>query len=176
MRNEAMADYKKLLHRNVAPIHHWELDSDDTTVISAFKTKADTLTNNQENIITPMGTVKHELISTPTNSTLNPLPWINQLNQYFFQACGVPQIIVGGSQEMTEATAKIAYLAFEQTIQKEQLYIEEQILSQLNLEIELEFPASLRNEMLDDQSKSETTQASTPEDTSMAPTEMGRTA
>jgi hypothetical protein len=65
---------------------------------------------------------------------------------------------------MTEATAKIAYLAFEQTIEEEQLYIEEQILSQLNLEIELEFPASLENEMLSDRGKAETTQAATPED------------
>jgi hypothetical protein len=60
---------------------------------------------------------------------------------------------VGGSQEMTEASAKIAYLAFEQTIEEEQLYIEEQILSQLNLEIELSFPATLQNELLSDNAK-----------------------
>ena len=72
-----------------------------------------------------------------------------------------------GAQEITEASAKIAYLAFEQTIEEEQLYIEEQVLNQLNLEIELEFPASLENELISDRSKSETMQASTPEDTSI---------
>jgi hypothetical protein len=81
------------------------------------------------------------------------MPWIQVLNQYFFQAVGVPQIIIGGSQELTQTAAQIAYLAFEQTIEEEQLYIEEQVLAQLNLEINLEFPASLQNNLLSDQSK-----------------------
>ena len=172
MRNEAMADYKTLLHRNIYPIHEWELDTDDPNKIAQFKSTADAAVSKSENIFIPKGAVVHTLVSVPTNSTLNPLPWISVLNQYFFQATGVPQIIVGGSQEMTEATAKIAYLAFEQTIEEEQLYIEEQILSQLNLEIELEFPASLENEMLSDRAKSETMQAATPEDTTAQPTEV----
>ena len=58
-------------------------------------------------------------------------------------------------------------MAWEQTVELEQLYVEEQILSQLNLEINLEFPASLQNELLSDNRKSETMQASTPEDTSV---------
>jgi len=167
MRNEAMADYKKLLHRNVYPVRIWHLDTDDTTKIAAFKAKADRAYTQGENIYVPMGTVETELSAVPTNSMLNPLPWIQQLNQYFFQATGVPQIIVGGSQEITEASAKIAYLAFEQTIEEEQLFLEEQVLIQLDLEIELEFPASLQNELLSDSSKSETQQANTPEDTSV---------
>lgn len=165
MRNEAMSDMKKLMHRHVKPINKFILDTDDPVKIAAFKAKADAATSDGENLYIPKGAVEQELISVPTNSTLNPLPWIDRLNQYFFQATGVPQIIVGGSQEMTEATAKIAYLAFEQTIEEEQLYIEEQVLSQLNLEIELEFPASLKNEMLNDEGKSESMGAATPEDT-----------
>lgn len=165
-RNEAMADYKILLRRNVKPIKIWEVDTDDTTEIATFKAKVDEAGSDAENLIIPKGSVLPPTISAvPSNSTLNPLPWIQQLNQYFFQAVGVPQIIVGGAQEITEASAKIAYLAFEQVIEEEQLFIEEQILAQLNLEIELEFPASLKNEMLSDMSKSESMQASTPEDT-----------
>ena len=167
MRNEALDDYQKLLHRNVFPIHNFILDTDDPTEIAAYKAKMDKAVTQGENIYHPKGTVEHDLVSVPTNATLNPLPWIQQLNQYFFQAVGVPQIIVGGSNEITEATAKILYLAFQQTIEEEQLYIEEQTLSQLNLEIELEFPASLENEMLSDKKKTETTQASTPEDTTV---------
>jgi hypothetical protein len=175
-RNEAMADMKQLMHRHVKPRVLFKLDTDDPTEIAAFKAKADKATDQGENMFLPMGSVEHELLSVPANSTLNPLPWINQLNQYFFQATGVPQIIVGGAQEITEASAKIAYLAFEQTIEEEQLYIEEQVLAQLNLEIELEFPASLENELLTDKSKSETMQASTPEDTQVQGTGLGRTA
>ena len=172
MRNEAMADMKTLMHRYVKPRIVYKLDTDNTAKIAEFKVKADAANDKGENLYIPMGAVEHEVLAIPTNSTLNPLPWINSLNQYFFQACGVPQIVVGGSQEMTEATAKIAYLAFEQTIEEEQLYLEEQILSQLNLEIELEFPASLENELISDKSKSETMQAATPEDTTAKPAEM----
>jgi hypothetical protein len=167
MRNEAMTDYRKLLHRNIVPVKIFHLDTDDATKIAAFKAKADLAHTQGENIYVPKGAVEIENSSVAPNATLNPLPWINQLNQYFFQATGVPQIIVGGAQEITEASAKIAYLAFEQTIEEEQLFIEEQILAQLNLEINLEFPASLQNELLSDSSKSETLQASTPEDTNV---------
>ena len=165
MRNEAMADMKKLMHRHVQPIIKYQLGTDDLNEIAAFKVKADKASADGENLYIPKGAVDADYLSIAANATLNPLPWIQLLNKYFFQAAGVPHIIVGGSEELTEATAKIAYLAFEQTVEEDQLYIQEQVLSQLNLEIELEFPASLENELLSDKSKSETMQASTPEDT-----------
>ena len=167
-RNEAMTDYRTLLRRNVFPVRIFKLDTDDPSEIATFKANQDKAQYQGENIYIPKGTVETEVSAVPANSTLNPLPWIQQLNQYFFQAVGVPQIIVGGAQEITEASAKIAYLAFEQVIEEEQLFIEEQILMQLNLEIELEFPASLKNEMLSDMSKSESMTAATPEDTAVS--------
>jgi len=170
MRNEAMTDYRKLLHRNIFPVKIFHLDTDDTSEIASFKAKADKAHTQGENMYIPKGAVEVELSAVAPNAMLNPLPWINNLNQYFFQATGVPQIIVGGAQEITEASAKIAYLAFEQTIEEEQLFIEEQVLAQLNLEINLEFPASLQDELLSDNRKAETMQATTPEDTAVTNT------
>lgn len=152
-RNEAMADYKKLLHRNIYPTRIWHLDTDVPSEIAAFKNKVSSSKGEGEDIFIPKGAVETELATVPENSTMNPMPWITMLNGYFFQAVGVPQIIIGGSQELTQTAAQIAYLAFEQTIEEDQLYIEEQVLSQLNLEIQLEFPASLQNNMLSDQAK-----------------------
>jgi len=170
MRNEAMSDYKRLLHRNIYPARIWHLDTDEESRINAFISKVQSMKNKGEDIFVPKGAVIPEIAGVPPNSTLNPLPWIQLLNQYFFQACGVPQIIVGGSQEYSEATAKIAYLAFEQTIEENQKQIEEAVLSQLNLEIELEFPASLENEILAAAKKQGTdTQAMTPEDLTVTP-------
>ena len=153
MRNEAMADYKKLLHRNIYPVRIWKLDTDIPSKINTFKAKVAASKGDGEDIFIPMGAVDTELASVPSNSTLDPKAWIQLLNQYFFQAVGVPQIIIGGSQELTQTAAQIAYLAFEQTIEEEQLYIEEQILAQLNLEISLDFPASLQNNLLSDDRK-----------------------
>ncbi len=173
MRNEAMEDYRKLLHRNVYPIKWLEVDTDDEAQVASYQAKVDKAFTQGENIVVPKGTTMPPVIvGTAPNSTLNPLPWINALTQKFYQEIGVPQIIVGGAQEITEASAKIAYLAWEQTVEEEQLYIEEQVLAQLNLEIDLEFPASLQNEMLSDNRKAETMQAATPEDTALTGEQM----
>ena len=153
MRNEAMADWKRVLHRNIDPLFIFHLDTDDTTKIAAVKAKFDEARGKGENLYVPKGAVVPELVSTATNSTLSPLSWIESLNDYFYEAVGVPKIIIGGSKAFTEASAKISYLAFQQTIEEEQLYIEEQALYQLNIVIKLTFPASLENEMLSNKPK-----------------------
>ena len=160
-----------MLRRNVRPVKVWEADEDDPTKIAALQVKLDSAHVNVENIIVPKGTLTPPVLSgTPGNAIMNPLPWINQLTQNFYQEVGVPQIVVGGAQEITEASAKIAYLAWEQTVEEYQLYVEEQVLAQLNLEINLSFPASLQNELLSDGRKDVESGATSPEDTTVTNT------
>jgi len=153
MKNEAMADQKQLMHRHVKPLVKFILDTDDPVKIAAFKTKADKMIADGENLYLPKDTAEHEIIAVAPNATLNPMAWITYLDNLFYEMAGVPKIILGGSGEFTEASAKIAYLAFQQGVEEEQLFLEEQVLSQLNLLIELEFPASLENELLSDNKK-----------------------
>ncbi len=149
-RNEAMSDWKRVLHRNVDPLWIFHLDTDDTAEIAAFKTKMDNARKSGENMYVPKDVVVPEVVATAQNASLNPLNWINQLNDYFFQAVNVPQIIIGNAKEFTDASGKIVYLSYEQSVKAEQLYIEEQVLAQLNIEIALTFPASLQNEAISD--------------------------
>lgn len=151
--NESFQDYRKVMHRYVKPMMKFELDTDDTSKIDALVTKFDNAVNKGENIYIPMGAVKQELIAVPANATLSPLSWREHLKNYFFQVVGIPQIVLGSSGEFTESTAKIAYLAFEQSVEDEQREIEEAIWNQLYLKIELSFPASLRNELISDEEK-----------------------
>ena len=153
MKNEAMADYKTIMHRFVKPRWIFHLDTDDPTEIAAFKAKNDAANENGENMYVPKDVVVPELMAVSPNSSLNPLTWIDMLDAKFYEAAQVPKIIVGGTGGFTEAAVKIAYLAFQQTIEEEQLFIEEQVLAQLNLLINLEFPASLENELLSDKKK-----------------------
>jgi hypothetical protein len=164
-RNEAMDDWKRVLHRNIDPVNIFHLDTDDTTEVANFKAKMDAARGNGENMYIPKGAVEVEAGGVAPNATLNPLAWIAQLNDYFFQAVNVPQIIIGNAKEFTDASAKIVYLSYEQAVKGEQLYIEEQILGQLNLAIQLTFPATLQNEMISDQQKEPGLAASTPNDT-----------
>jgi len=153
MRNEAMDDWKRVLHHNIDPMIVFKLDTDDKTKIAAFKKTVDTAKAKGENMYLPKDTVEFEIISLAPNANLNALPWIEALNNYFYQACGVPQIIVSGGGEITEKAGNIAYLAFQQRVEEEQLFIEEQILNQLGFEINLEFPATIENELISDKTK-----------------------
>lgn len=149
-RNEAMSDWRKVLHRNLRPFIIWHLDTDDETEIKAFKAKTDKASIDNENIYIPKGIVVPEVVTPLQNNATNPLTWINQLNDYFFQTVNVPQIIVGNAKEFTDASGKIVYLSYEQSVKGEQMYVEEQVLAQLNVDIELTFPASLQNELVSD--------------------------
>ncbi len=153
MKNEAMEDNRTTMHRFVVPRWIIKLDTDDTTEIAAFKVKMDKANADGENMYIPMGTVEIEPMAIAANSTLNPMQWINYLDNLFYQVGRVPKIVVGGSSEFTEKASSIVYLAFQQNIEARQLFIEEQVLSQLNLVIELEFPVSLENELLSDEQK-----------------------
>ena len=153
MRNEAMDDEKKLMHRHVKPMVKFILDTDKQSKIDTLIETFDKATNEGENLYIPKGTVEHEIISVPANATLNPLPWISYLIQEFHRATGGTDIVLGGSGEFTDATGKIKYLAFEQNIKRNQLWLEEQAFAQLELTINLEFPASLQNDLLSDSGK-----------------------
>jgi len=128
--NESFDDMRKLQHRFVKPMMKFILDTDDTAKIDVLVAKFDAAVNKGENLYIPKGTVEQELIAVPSNATLNPLPWRDHLKNYFFQVVGIPQIILGSSGEFTESTAKIAYLAFQQSVEDEQLDIEEQVWNQ----------------------------------------------
>ena len=165
MKNEAMNDNKLINHRYAYPRWIFHLDTDNETEINAFKNKYDKANANGENIYIPKDVVVPELVAVAPNATINLLPWIQYLDNLLYETAGVPKIIVGGSSEFTEKASSIVYLAFQQSVEEDQLYIEEQILSQLNLVIELQFPVSLENELLTDQSKDQSPTTVQPNET-----------
>lgn len=164
-KNEVQAAMKTLMQRHVKPVMIYHLATDDPTEIATFKAKMDKINADGENLYIPQDVVVPEVLAVAPNATLNPLPWLEWLNNKFYQVAGVPQIILGGGGEFTEASAKIAYLAYEQTINEDQLYIEEQIGFQLGLLVELEFPATLENELLSDNKKDVETGVTQPNET-----------
>jgi len=164
MRNESMDDLKTVFHRYVSPMLITEADTDDPTEIAALKVKLDTAVANRENMIIPKGSANVQRVSIPQYSTLDPLPWIQELQKFFIMAEGVPEVILGYGGNTTEAAAKIIYLAYQQMIEHNQNFIERQILSQLGIEIELEFPADLMESIKETASKAGNKGAVQPED------------
>ncbi len=164
-KNEVQSIFKTVMQRHIKPIMMFHLDTDDVTEIAGFKKKMDKAYSDGENFYIPKDVVVPEVLAVAPNATLNPQSWLEYLNNQFYQTSQVPQIILGGSGEFTEASAKIAYLAYQQNIEEDQLFLQEQIAIQLFYEINLNFPASLENEILNDQSKDVTNGASQPSET-----------
>ena len=154
MRREAMNDLRVVFHRYVKPLWIFSVDTDDTTEVAAFKAKVDNTIEKAENLVVPKDTVdKIERISIPQFSTLDPLPWLELLQREFLKAEGVPAVIMGISGQASEAESKILYLAWQQVIEFNQRFLQEQIKAQLNLNVEFEFPASIAPELLKDTQK-----------------------
>jgi len=153
-RNEALEDLRVLYHRNIKPIQFFEVETDDTTKLTAIEKTINDAYSKSENVVIPAGVIKEiKRSSVAQYATLDSLPYIQFLVRQFVTACGMPEVIMGWGAETTEASSKIIYLAFQQEIEDMQLYNQEQIKSQLNIIIDLEFPASIESEMIKDQKK-----------------------
>jgi len=152
-KKECLQDFRKVMHWHVKPRWKHKIKEDDPVAIAAYKTLQESTKATGDDIFEPFDLVESELISVPANATLSPISWLEYLDRAFYKAAGVPQFIVGGGTGFTEASEKIAYLSWQQTVEERQLYIEEQILAQLNIVINLEFPASLENELISDNAK-----------------------
>ena len=147
-RHQSMSDISVVFHRYVKPLLQINADTDDVTELNALKVKFDNATKYMENIIIPKGAVEStERISIPQFSTLDPLPWILLLRDYFVLSSGVPDIILGHSRETSLAAGKLNYLAFKEKIEQEQEDYEEDIYMQLGIKIKFKAPKEIDIEM-----------------------------
>lgn len=153
-RNEALEDLRILYHRNIKPIQFFEVATSDKSKLNLIEGTINEAYKKSENVVIPEGIVKEiKKSSTPHYGTLDSLNYIKFLVRQFVTSCGIPEVIMGWGAETTEASSKIIYLAFQQEIEDMQIYNEEMIKNQLDIEIELEFPASIEESLKQDQKK-----------------------
>lgn len=151
---ELQRDQRVMFHRYIKPIIIVGTDSNDPAEIAAFKTKMDDAYTKSEIMVVPKDVLGGiDKISVPQFSTLDPLPYLKYITRVFITACGVPEIIMGWGEGTTEASSKVIYVSFQQTIERTQLYIETQLKLQLNIELELNFPVSLDPNLQEDNKK-----------------------
>ena len=172
-KNEAMEIQKQINQRFAKPRWIIKLTTDIPSEIATEKAKWDKANAGGENMYVPMGSVEVEQMAISPNATINLQTNIDNLDAKFYESANCPKIIVGGSGGFTDAAVKTAYLAFEQNIRARQLYVEEQVLNQLNLVINLEMAASLSNDMLSDEAKDGTLNQQLNKPSGAAPTPVG---
>lgn len=152
---ESKKDLKVLFHRYVKPLTIVSVDTDDEDEIKTFKTKWNTAYQKSEIMVVPAETVKDiKRVAVPQFATLDPLPYLRRLEEDFTKAEGVADVVLGvASKEMTEASGKILYLAWEAVVKANQKFMEDQIKAQLGIEIKFIKPASLEPELKADTKK-----------------------
>jgi len=153
-RSEALEDLRILYHRNIKPITFFEVETDDVTKLNSVEATINAAYKKSENIVIPTGVIREiKNNAMPQYGTLDSLNYIKFLVRIFVTSCGVPEVVMGWGEQTTEASSKIIYLAFQQEIEDMQLYNQEMLESQLNIVVDLEFPASIETELKEDEKK-----------------------
>ena len=150
---ESFSDMKKVMHRQAKPLIMFKLGTDDQQKINAFVTKMDEATNKGENIYIPddENAVSYEVVQVNPSAII--MQWRDDIRNKFYRTIGLPQIVPGGGGQSTESESKVIYLAFEQLVEHDQRFIEDQVWEQLQLRINLIPPATLSESLQQDTAK-----------------------
>ena len=153
-RNEAMEDWRNISHLSSLRVLYSE--TTDPTTIANLKSEYRNATDLQKKtriLIIPGKPEDYPFVDLVTPNVDNYISWIRYLENFFYQAVGIPKVILGGSEEFTEASSKIGYLTFEQIYKREVVELQQDLLNQLKIRIEFNLPASINNELLSSESK-----------------------
>jgi len=147
-RNEALADERKLKHRELS-LGVLYVDSDNTAKITKIKEQYAEAVKNGELLVLPKDTA--EIRDTGVRPQ-DRIAWIQYLENFFYQAVGIPRVIAT-SENFTEASSKVGFLTFEPIYTREQTDLESDLWSQLAIRIKFNRPPSLMDNVQSDEAK-----------------------
>lgn len=150
-RKEAMNDLRRISHRSTIRIMY--LDANNTSKITEVKEQYAEAIKNGELLIIPAKRTEAEIETITLPAIDGFMTWIKYLENVVYQALGVPKVVMGGSEEFTEASSKIALVTFDQTWSKEQRDLESDLWNQVYIKVKFNKPASLMNELISSEEK-----------------------
>ncbi len=160
-KNQVMDDMATMLHRNVIPVRILEVDTDDPLKVSEILTKYEKMIKYKEVLVVPKDTIKITTDGGAANAIINPLPFMNYLDDFIYRALNVPKVILGGGQDFTEASSKISIVSYEQFWSREQEELAADLWNQLGIKIKLNKSISIQNDLITDESKDNNSMALT---------------
>jgi len=161
---EARRDYRIVLHRNVVPVRIIEVDTDDITKRNKFMSEYKDAIKKGEVLVIPKGTVQ---IQQDTINIQDPINWIQSLENYFYLAVGIPKVIAS-PDALSEGASKIGYLIFEPIYTFRQVLLEQDLWQQLGLKVKFNRPASLQDNIQQNEQKNTSQIGFQPKETSKA--------
>jgi hypothetical protein len=149
-RREAMEDWRRISHRSTIRVLY--VDQDDTTNLLTLKSQYAEAIKHGELMIIPAkkGEADFGELTLPPIAAF--LQWIQYLENFFYQAVGVPKVIAT-SESYTESNGKVGYLTFEPVYTSLQEQIEKDLWNQLGIKVKFNRPPSLNNDLQQDEAK-----------------------
>lgn len=150
-RKEAMNDWRRISHR--ATIRILYVEEDDTTKLANMKRDYADAINKGELLILPVkvGDAQFQDLTLPPYDAF--LAWISYLENFFYQAVGIPKTISGGTQGSTEAGSKVGMVVFDPIYLREITDFQRDVWQQLGLRISLIKQNSMMDNVQEDQQK-----------------------
>lgn len=161
-RNEAL-ETNKIIDRRGRALGIAYYKTNNTGKITYANSQIEEAVKNGEMLGLPDDTV--DIKEFPTKSTSDNLSWIQYLENFFYQALGIPKIILGGSEQVSEGSNKMTTLTFEQVYISEQRQLEQDIWNQLAIKITFTKPASIADNIQMNEAKNTSQTNLQPKDT-----------
>lgn len=152
---QSFDDLLRITHQIARPMILFKLKTDNQTKINNFRTKMEEGLNKGKNLYIPddEDLLTWEIVKLDVDAVV--LAWRQDVRNKFYRAIGLPLVIFGNAGS-TESGGKIEYLAHEQVFERDQRYLEQQLLKQLKLTVNLIPPTSLLENLQRDESKDST--------------------
>lgn len=150
---ESFDDIRRIMHQQGRPFIIFKYKTDDKAKIDEIADKIDRLREKGNDLHIPDddNVLSHEVVQVNVSQIV--MEWRNDIRNKFYRSIGLPQIQAGAGGQGTESDSKVIYLAFEQLVERDQRYIEQQVLAQLGIRINLIPPATLAVNLQQDEKK-----------------------
>lgn len=142
---QAREDFARLMH--VSSVRIFYVDENDTARQNLIKAEYATAIKNGEVMIMPCKPEDARFQDLEVPAADAWIRWLDYLEDKFYKQLGVPKVVLGGTSENTEASAKVGVIAYEPIWTMEITELEADIKNQLGISIKFNKQPSLMDSM-----------------------------
>lgn len=160
---QAREDYARLMH--ITSIRIFYVDENDTARQNIIKTQyKDAIENKHVMMITckPEEARFEDLAPPPADTWLR---WLGYLEDKFYKQLGVPKIVLGGTADNTEASAKVGVVIYEPVWTRRIMELESDIWNQLGIKFKINKQPSMMDGLQQQEQKNQAQTGFQPNDT-----------
>lgn len=152
---EALEEAKALGRRmmRLAYVTIFYVDENDTIKQEKLRTELENGIKSGHIVLMTCKPEEAKLEYTEAPPIVAYISWLNYLEDQFYKALGVPKVVLGGTAENTEASAKVGVISYEPTWTRECHGIERDIWNQLGIKLTINKQPSLMDNMQTDEAK-----------------------